>query len=596
MTAMIKTFTMVCLACALPATGLGVAQSDETAVLPSKAEIRAMHGAPPTIQWAVERVAKELAAVYKINATQNLEARTPFDDSQRDRAQVFLGVWGRSSVLGQWCREQGISGVSRKAGSNAYRVTVLRDPLRVVIVGSDDVGAWYGACAWLDSLKSESAAIVRTPMGEMSGVPALEIRMGRNFDLSPDQEVDSVNSQIPFLDWYARWRLNFLQYGDVPDARLAAEAHKRGIKTILSLNARSVCASDEKSLADMAAQFERFLKDGGDGAAGTWDDVFGERIQGHCERCREKFGPNGITQEIIIILERLVDVAAKYPGKKYIIWCPPHYTRNRYQELSDEEFFGKVSASEKVRTVTYMWHTQCGDEPTSFLDRYGMTRRVWWYNGMYPLAEAVARRRPEPVKSRIKQQLCNKDFARFDAVGFIEDVIKTNDVREIYPPGDAKWKALRLVSERFQGAFGSSDWRSSSYYTGQSGLYAWSPKRFDQDEADRRLFRALFGIGSQGPARRWSDLENEIEVRLANKLLEGGSLSDSEQREVAQQMERWHSERVAVEAIVARGRSLAEQRLLEPVLRDMRKAEETVAGVVRDLSTTDGTANKAGGG
>ena len=71
--------------CAL-LTSVNAAKCDETAALPSKAEIRAMQGASPTMQWAVERVAKELAAVYKIDATQNLEARTPFDDSRRDRA------------------------------------------------------------------------------------------------------------------------------------------------------------------------------------------------------------------------------------------------------------------------------------------------------------------------------------------------------------------------------------------------------------------------------------------------------------------------------------------------------------------------------
>ena len=64
MTAMTKTFTMVCLACALLGAGRSVAQCDETAVLPSKAEIRAMQGASPTIQWAVERVAKELESVF----------------------------------------------------------------------------------------------------------------------------------------------------------------------------------------------------------------------------------------------------------------------------------------------------------------------------------------------------------------------------------------------------------------------------------------------------------------------------------------------------------------------------------------------------
>ena len=165
---MIKTFTMVCLACALLATGQAVVQCDETAVLPSRAAIRAMQGASPTMQWAVERVAKELAAVYKINATQNLEARTPFDDSQRDRAQVFLGVPTKSRAIADWCKANKINGPTKKPGSNAYRVTVLSDPPRVLILGSDDIGAWYGACEWLDSILLSSDKAASTPVGEMS--------------------------------------------------------------------------------------------------------------------------------------------------------------------------------------------------------------------------------------------------------------------------------------------------------------------------------------------------------------------------------------------------------------------------------------------
>ena len=67
-------------------------------------------------------------------------------------------------------------------------------------------------------------------------------------------------------------------------------------------------------------------------------------------------------------------------------------------------------------------------------------------------------------------------------------------------------------------------------------------------------------------------------------------------QEVDQMMAQWKTERLAVESCAQRGRALAPPSLVEPVLESMRKAEETVAGVVRDLSATGGAANKAGGG
>ena len=591
----VSAFRVTLVIFALICAGLSGARCEESAVLPSKAEVRAMRGASPTMQWAVERVAKELAAVYKIDAAQNFEARTPFDDSQRDRAQVFLGVSGRSSALAQWCREQGISGVSKKAGSNAYCVAILRDPLRVLILGSDDMGAWYGACQWLDSLTTAPGGLVKSPVGEMTGSPALKIRIAPWFTNPPDTNGDWVTSQIPFLDWCARWRFNAYLVGplEVNTERYLAEAHKRGIRVIQTLGTRDVCPSDEKQVAALTAQEDEFLKRGGDGVTGTWDDLFGERIQGHCEVCRKRFGPNGITKEIIFILEALTDVARKYPGK-IIIWCPPNYGRGRYKELTDEEFFGKISASKKVRTGTYLWYTQCGDEPTSFLDRYGMKRRVWWYNGVYPLSYAVVRHKPQEAKDRVKGKLGNLDFSPFDAAGFMKDIIKTDDIWTIYPPGNAKWNALRQVGDRFQGMyFCGPGTYTTPFQAAQAGLFEWSPKLYQQSETDKTAFRAIFGPDSEGPPRKWSDLKNDIEVRLAKKIVAGESLSDAEKQEISGLMELWRKERVEVEALAARGRSLAPKSFIDPMLASMRAAEANVSAEFAKLSGQGGASDKA---
>ena len=458
------------------------------------------------------------------------------------------------------------------------------------------MGAWYGACAWLDSLTTAPGGLVKSAVGDMNGSPALKIRIAPWFTNSPDTSGDWVTSQIPFLDWCARWRFNAYLVGplDANTERYLAEAHKRGIRVMQTLDVRNPCPSDEKQVAALMAQVDEFLKRGGDGVTGLWDDMFGERIQGHCEVCRKRFGPNGITKEIIFIVEAITDVARKYPGEKIIIWCPPHYVRNRYKELTDEEFYGKISASKKVRTETYLWYTQCGDEPTSFLDRYGMKRRIWWYNGIYPLAHAVVRHKSDEIKAQVKGRLANLDFVPFDAVGFMEDIIHTNDIWTIYPPGDAKWKALRHVADRFQGMYfcGPGPY-TTPFQAAQVGLFDWSPKAYQQSEADRAAFRAIFGPDSEGPPRKWSDLENDIEVRLAKKIVAGESLSDAEKQEIGKLMDLWRTQRAEVEALAARGESLVPRSFLAPLLAGMRDAQTSVEGVFAELSKPSGQA-KAG--
>jgi len=90
--------------------------------------------------------------------------------------------------------------------------------------------------------------------------------------------------------------------------------------------------------------------------------------------------------------------------------------------------------------------------------------------------------------------------------------------------------------------------------------------------------RAMFGPGSEGPARGWSDIENKSEVRLANKIVAGESLSDADKKEIAGSIEQWRKERMKVEAVAARGRSLAPVQFISPVLKNMLEGEKNVVG------------------
>ena len=70
-------------------------------------------------------------------------------------------------------------------------------------------------------------------------------------------------------------------------------------------------------------------------------------------------------------------------------------------------------------------------------------------------------------------------------------------------------------------------------------------------------------------------------------------LSDAEVKEIAQQMDQWHKERLEVEALAARGRSLAPKNFVDPVLTGMRSGEESVRGVFAELSGQGGASSEA---
>ena len=588
---------------ALLAISANTAKCDETAALPSKVEVRAMSGSSPTILWAVERVAKELSSLYGLKVVQEVNAKKPFGASVSGTAQIVLAEQGKPASLKQWLKANGVKDVP--TGANAYRVTVLNNPLRVVVVGSDAVGAWYGACAWLDSLMANKSGPVRTQFQSISGAPAMELRYVRVISKVVYPEKDGKAKEVAdlqyakptmtaprhgkepppgdewtSLDWWARWRLNVV--GGPGDRRFLAEAHKRGFKALMSLGVRGLCASDDRAVADLAARFDEFLKLGGEGAHMLWDDLPSERVAGHCPRCIERFGPKSMAKEIIHILEALCDVAAKYPDKKYIVWCPPHYSRGRYKEMPDEEFFGAISASDKVRNQTYMQYAQCSNQQVAMLDSFNIKQRVWWYNGLRPESITIGRQRLRELQNRIKKQVANPDFARMDAAGFVEDITAQKDIRSLRAFSADVWKALRLVDDRFQGMYLCGPvW---AYATGEAGIFEMSPKKFSQAGADRVVFRTIFGPGSDKATREWSDLCNDIEVRLTRKMCNSEQLSASEQQEIAQLVEKWRKSRAEVETCAARRKSLLPQDYVAPMLTGMSQAEENVMATVRELS------------
>lgn len=556
-------------------TATCIANCETSVSIPSNVEIRVMQNASPTMLWAVDCVARELETFYGLSVVREIGVQKPFVDSANSRVQILLVKQEASPDFIKWCKKLNLKSTVGNSGSNSYRITTLHNPLRVLIIGSDEIGAWYGACEWLNSLVVRTDKQVRMPLGEKTGAPAFDIRFARKY--KPFVDTGSVKDAIPTMDWWARWRSNVTNMSFRPDSytqKFLSEAHKRGIRVLISMDVRNTCASDDEAVAKLADRFKHFLEIGGDGMLALWDDLPNKRCDGHCEACKKRFGAKGLPSEIVHIMEAFCDVAEKHPGKEYVIWCPSHYNYGRYKELSDEDFFKVVGESAKIKSDTYMITTQCALDRVAFLDNFGIKQRIWWYNGMRSVYAILSRWKPPRSNRRLSipnfKQFENADFARFDSGEWMDVDIGDND--KIKWPTQDKWENLRQAPERFQGYYFCGP--THPYHAAVSGLYSFSPKKFRQEEADELVFRAMFGSSSVKSARKWSDFYNELQVWLARN--KNRPLSDEKRRQCVQLMENWRKARAEVEASVALGHILLPQDALKLAIEDMQKAEETV--------------------
>ncbi len=527
----------------------------------------------PTLAYAVERIVAELQTVHGLNAHGETEA-------PRQVAINGEGIVTLCRTLDAVQPQE--SGMNPTAlPRDRFRITVQPTPFHVAIVAASDIGLWYGACAWLDSLDNTANGTALAPVGEFSGDPGLDLRFTRG--LTPGKQFSRIEDAMPALDWWARWRMNVTVAGQYPDPLLEsylAEAHKRGIRVLRGLGVRNLCAADDEAVAACAGEFLRFLEQGGDGVSLLWDDLPHDRCRGHCQRCIERFGTNSLPHEIVRVLEALCDVAAQSPANPLIVWCPSHYSENRYPEMSDESFFRVIGASRPVQQQTHMYYCEFASAKTAILDRFGITNRVWWYNGMRTVYH-VCRNWPDSPEWKLDipgvKSFGAPDFARFE-VGWKTGIGVEID-GAVIPVPDRTWEDFRTLSLRYQGYYPCMDLHP--YHAAVSGLFAWSPRTFDQQEADRVVFRAMFGPGSARAARQWSDGFVDLQVRLAQA--EGQPPASADIARLESRVARWQDAAREVQSSAARGRSLLEPALLESVLSRMGEAEESVRKIASQV-------------
>ncbi len=554
---------------ALPVLG------QEWAVLPQTVSLRFCGRDSPTRAWAAARIAAELRTVHHLHAEIGQAGPDLFHGASRDTAVLVLGCAGDSEGLAAWCREQGLAPAAFAARPESYRVVVRTNPVRLVIVAGSDLGLWYGACGWLDGLRKMLDGAPATPAGEFGGAPALPYRFTRG--LTPRGSPASLEESVSWLDWWARWRLNVTIVGGATDRMLPEflrEAHLRGIRVLHGLGVRNLCASDDDAIKRLSEEFRRYLQEGGDGVSMLWDDLPHARCGGHCDRCRARFGPNSLPHEIVRILEALCDVAAQSPSRPLVVWCPPHYSEQRYPEMSDEEFFRVIGASRKVREQTHLYYCEFAPEKLAVLDRHGLTRRIWWYNGLRTVYH-VAHHWPSPPGIRLAipgvKTFEAPDFAPFE-VGWKTGSGVSADGDVIRAPGRT-WQHLQALPTHYQGYYPCT--ATHPYHAALGGVFAFNPGGFNQAEADQVIFRAMFGPDTAELARAWSAAYAQLQIQLAQHC-EGNSRSNGVS-EVATQLTAWRALAGQFRARVRQDRSLLPPNLLASVLARMAEAETEVA-------------------
>ncbi len=200
--------------------------------------------------------------------------------------------------------------------------------------------------------------------------------------------------------------------------------------------------------------------------------------------------------------------------------------------------FAVIGASPKIRQQTQMYYCEFAAEKLALLDQAGITNRVWWYNGLRTVYH-VSHNWPSAPGMKLTipglKSFEAPDFARFE-VGWKTGIGVRSD-GTVLPVPDKAWQDLRSLPARYQGYYPCT--AGHPYHAAVSGLFAFSPGKFDQAAADRVVFRAIFGPGCDRPAREWSDAYVQFQVWLAQTA--DSPITDAQMADAQRRLAQWRA-------------------------------------------------------
>lgn len=575
----------------------------ETVDLSGGVSIISRASAGVTGAYAAQCLSRELHRLFGIASTLG-EATSREDDVA---VHVVLAA-SHDPALAELLADAANAANAAMPGPGGYLMSIAPARRRAVVVGADGIGVVRGVFALANHARLEQGR-PRWTRVLFTHTPDMPIRLTRGIfsgDRKPD-DMDARDLERIQLDWWARWGLNhtFLP-SDAKGDKIAQqdyarwylrEAHDRGMRVGVNLGGRSLCASDDDAVRTYVDEAARLLSTGCDFVQVLFDDLPSTRTAGHCKRCVKRFG-GSLAREQRHILEALQEVVEGFGPEHRLIWCPTYYSRGMtgYRDAAEgpEAYFTILGASPAVRNA-WMYHCAFDGAFTAFLDAKGLTRRIWWYNGIrtpyymvnreFDGFEGWGRRLVIPglkdfesffspfENGWLMPTFASADPSRHPCVAPLVTAKRDADERTLIP--QSSWDELHQIASRYDGMYYCG--ASSPYHIAMSGIFAARPADFDQSRAARTVLAAMFGPAAVDAVINWQAAYERCQLILAKA--EGKPLTEKSWLAVQDMTERMATREKQARAVVQTGVSALPLPVMEALLEEMTIWRKKVAAM-----------------
>lgn len=507
------------------------------------------------------------------------------------------------------------SGVPVALGRDGYMVNISADLSMAVITGSGGNGVIRGALALADWTRTDRQQMPVWPQATFHDRPGMHIRLTRSILLGhrKPEGMDADTLAEAQLDWWARWGLNHTFVPSTATGERPAHqerlrtylhaAHLRGMKAGVNLGARSLCAADPDELGALVEKAERLLSSGCDFVQLLFDDLPSTRCAGHCPRCIDRFG-GSLAREQRHILESLQAVVERHGPDRKLIWCPTYYSLGMtgYRKAAEgpDAYFSILGESDAVRQA-WMYHCAFDRDFNAYLDGKGLTRRIWWYNGIRTAYYMVSRefdgfdgwgkRLVIPGVKDFQSFFCpfengwlmpsyaSADLSAHICVAPLVSASRDAEERTLIP--QASWDALHGIGERMDGVYYCG--ATTPYHIAMAGLFAARPERFDQNQARMTVLESMFGPNGVEPALRWQAAYETAQRFLARA--QGRPLDEQTLAQLEALTERMTASETDLRAAVEEDRGFLARPIVATFLDEMTSWQKKVEALATGRGT-----------